>query len=70
MARWRETLAALGPEPTVGVCWKSLKLTGSRARCFSPFELWRPVLETPGVRFVQPFYVLREDKPSPQGGGG
>ena len=26
--------------------------------------------DTPGVRFVQPFYVLREDKPPPQGGGG
>jgi tetratricopeptide (TPR) repeat protein len=26
--------------------------------------------DTPGVRFVQPFYVLREDKPAPQGGGG
>jgi TonB family protein len=26
--------------------------------------------ETPGVRFVQPFYVLRTDKPAPQGGGG
>jgi len=25
--------------------------------------------DTPGVRFVQPFYVLREDRPSPQGGG-
>jgi tetratricopeptide (TPR) repeat protein len=26
--------------------------------------------DTPGVRFVQPFYVLREAKPAPQGGGG
>ena len=26
--------------------------------------------DTPGVRFVQPFYVLREDKPAPQGGAG
>jgi len=27
-------------------------------------------VETTGVRFVQPFYVLREDGPPPQGGGG
>ena len=26
--------------------------------------------DTPGVRMVQPFYVLRDDKPSAQGGGG
>jgi tetratricopeptide (TPR) repeat protein len=26
--------------------------------------------DTPTVRFVQPFYVLRADKPAPQGGGG
>jgi hypothetical protein len=26
--------------------------------------------DTPEVRFVQPFYVPREDKPTPQGGGG
>ncbi|WP_122465604.1 tetratricopeptide repeat protein [Brevundimonas lutea] len=52
VAHWRRTLDALGPEPKVGVLWKSLKLDGHRARYFSPFELWRPVLSTPGVRFV------------------
>jgi tetratricopeptide (TPR) repeat protein len=48
---WRRTLAAL-PGRKVGVLWKSLKLDGVRLREFSPFEQWRPVLETPGVRFV------------------
>ena len=49
---WRGVLAALDERPTVGVLWKSLKLTAGRQRYFSPFEQWRPVLETPGVRFV------------------
>jgi tetratricopeptide (TPR) repeat protein len=48
---WRRQLAAL-PGRKVGVLWKSLKLDGARLREFSPFEQWRPVLETPGVSFV------------------
>jgi tetratricopeptide (TPR) repeat protein len=52
VAHWRSELAALDDRPTVGVVWKSLKLDGSRRRYFSPFDLWRPVLATPSVRFV------------------
>lgn len=52
VAHWRETLAARGDSPRVGVLWKSLKLDGARLREFSPFDHWRPVLETPGVAFV------------------
>ena len=52
IAHWKSVLTELGPQPKVGVLWKSLKLDGSRRRYFSPFELWRPVLETPGVTFV------------------
>lgn len=49
---WRETLAQAGDGPKVGVLWKSLKLDAARRRYFSPFEQWRPVLETPGATFV------------------
>jgi Flp pilus assembly protein TadD len=52
VAHWRGVLNALGPEPKVGVVWKSLNMKGSRARGFTPFDLWRPVFETPGVQFV------------------
>lgn len=52
IAHWHAILADMGPQPKVGVLWKSLKLDGSRRRYFSPFDLWRPVLETPGVTFV------------------
>ncbi|HXQ09996.1 MAG TPA: tetratricopeptide repeat protein [Caulobacteraceae bacterium] len=48
---WRATLSGL-PGRKVGILWKSLKLDGARLREFSPFEGWRPVLEAPGVTFV------------------
>jgi hypothetical protein len=51
VAHWREILAQR-PGLKVGVLWKSLKLDGARLRYFSPFEQWRPVLETPGISFV------------------
>jgi len=52
VAYWRDTFARLGPEPKVGVLWKSLKSTELRDRYFSPFTQWRDVLATPGIRFV------------------
>ena len=48
---WRQVLTQR-PGLKVGVLWKSLKLDGARLRYFSPFDQWRPVLETPGVSFV------------------
>lgn len=52
VAHWREMLKTAGGGPKVGLVWKSLMLEGQRLRHFSPFEQWRPVLETPGVTFV------------------
>lgn len=52
VASWRETLAALGPAPKVGVLWKSLRMDAARSRFFAAFDLWREVLATPGVQFV------------------
>jgi hypothetical protein len=49
---WRQQLEAAPKGPKVGLLWKSLKLNGERARQFSPFDLWRPILETPGITFV------------------
>jgi Tfp pilus assembly protein PilF len=61
VAYWKAELAKLGPAPKVGLLWKSLKLDAERARQFSPFEAWRPVLETPGVTFVNLQYGDCED---------
>lgn len=52
VAHWKAELDKFGSAPKVGLLWKSLKLNSERARQFSPFQAWRPVLETPGVTFV------------------
>lgn len=52
VAHWRRELEAAGPGHKVGVLWKSLNLDGTRRRYFSPFDLWKPVLATPGCAFV------------------
>jgi tetratricopeptide (TPR) repeat protein len=56
VAEFRAELDELGPELKVGMLWKSLKMTAQRQRYFSPLEAWRPVLETPGVRFINMQY--------------
>lgn len=61
VAHWRQVLEDSGPGPYVGVLWKSMKMGGSRQRHYSPFTLWSPVLETPGVRFVNLQYADAEE---------
>ncbi|MBX9708658.1 MAG: tetratricopeptide repeat protein [Caulobacteraceae bacterium] len=52
VARWKRELEDLGPGFKVGLHWKSLILTGVRARYFSSFERWKPVLTAPGCVMV------------------
>lgn len=52
VARWKAELEQLGPGFKVGLHWKSLVLNGSRARYFSNFERWKPILTTPGTVMV------------------
>ena len=52
VAHWRRVLENAPKGRKIGVLWKSLKLDGERARQFSPFLLWRPVFEVPGLSFV------------------
>ena len=52
VAYWRGVLDALGPEPKIGLVWKSLKLNSGRFRYYSPFDAWRPVLAATGVRLI------------------
>ncbi|WP_156389431.1 tetratricopeptide repeat protein [Brevundimonas sp. Root1423] len=52
VAYWKAELEKLGPGLKVGLHWKSLVLAGLRARYFSSFERWRPVLETPGAVMI------------------
>jgi tetratricopeptide (TPR) repeat protein len=48
----RAQIANLPDGVRVGFVWKSKLTTGNRTKYFSPFEMWRPVLETPGCTFV------------------
>ncbi len=52
VAHWKAELEKLGPGFKVGLHWKSLVLTGVRARYFSSFERWEPVLTAPGCVMV------------------
>lgn len=52
VAHWKSELEALGPGLKIGLHWKSLVLTGVRARYFSSFERWEPVLTAPGCVMV------------------
>jgi tetratricopeptide (TPR) repeat protein len=52
VAEWRARLDALGDGPKVGLTWKSGLTSGHRLKQYPRFEDWAPVLETPGVRFV------------------
>jgi tetratricopeptide (TPR) repeat protein len=52
VAHWRRELAAAPAGRKAGVLWKSMKLDAGRQRYYSPFQLWAPVLATPGVTFV------------------
>lgn len=52
VAKWQAELARMGDGIKVGLLWKSLKMTAKRQKYFSAFETWRPVLETPGITFV------------------
>ena len=49
---WQGVLAGLGPGLKTGLVWKSLKIETARARFYSPFEAWAPVLNTPGAVLV------------------
>jgi len=52
VAHWRGELAAAPAGLKVGLLWKSALMNSARRRYFSAFEAWGPVLETPGVTFV------------------
>ncbi|HEX3917929.1 MAG TPA: tetratricopeptide repeat protein [Caulobacteraceae bacterium] len=56
VAHWRSVLDEAPAGRKVGVLWKSMKLDAGRQRYFSPFQLWAPVLTTPGATFVNVQY--------------
>src|SRR6185437_8900569 len=49
-------LEALGNGPFVGVCWRSMMMTGKRGKYYSALDEWGPILKIPGVTFVNVQY--------------
>jgi tetratricopeptide (TPR) repeat protein len=56
VAEFREQLSAMGPEPKIGICWRSMMLGSKRKRYYSALDSWGPILKTPGVKFVNVQY--------------
>ncbi len=52
VAFWAERLKAQGEGKAVGVCWRSLHMTGRRSEKYPPLDAWAPVFALPGIRFV------------------
>ena len=51
MAEFKARLAGL-PGKKVGICWRSMMMGSKRAKYFSPIDSWGPILQTPGISFV------------------
>ena len=49
---WKRRLAELGPELTVGICWRSSDMKGTRAFYCSKLDQWGTIFAVPGVRFI------------------
>ncbi|HEX4532621.1 MAG TPA: tetratricopeptide repeat protein [Rhizomicrobium sp.] len=56
VAGFRAQLEAIGPGPYVGVCWRSMTLGAKRKKYYSALDMWNPILQTPGVTFVNVQY--------------
>jgi tetratricopeptide (TPR) repeat protein len=51
VALYKEQMAAL-PGKKIGICWRSMLISGKRAKYFSPIDAWGTILQTPGITFV------------------
>lgn len=49
---WRKRLAALGPEPFIGLCWRSMLLHTGRNHWYLQLEDLAPIFTLSGARFV------------------
>ena len=59
---FRNALAAKGPGPYIGICWRSMMMGTKRAKYYSALDSWGPILKTPGVRFVSLQYGDSEEE--------
>ena len=52
VAKWRDGFARLGGALKVGISWRGGKDAETQHQRSIPLEFWKPVLQVPGVRFV------------------
>jgi tetratricopeptide (TPR) repeat protein len=52
VAKWRSSLARCGSALKVGISWFGGKEAETRRRRSIPLELWQPIFQVPGVRFI------------------
>jgi tetratricopeptide (TPR) repeat protein len=51
-AEYRNRLRELGPGGKVGICWRSKMRTPTRSLEYTTIDMWGPILQVPGVHFV------------------
>jgi len=49
---WKSRLADLGPALNVGISWRSANMKGDRPFYCTRIDQWGPILQVPGVRFI------------------
>jgi tetratricopeptide (TPR) repeat protein len=60
--RWREVFSRRGAGPFIGICWRSGKITGSRALQYAPIEAWAEFLrEVPGSLVSVQYDATRDE---------
>lgn len=53
VGRWRGSFGKIGPQPHVGICWRSGKTGGARASQYAPLAAWAEFLrDLPGTLVV------------------
>lgn len=53
---YKTQLAALGTGPFIGICWRSMMMTGKRGKYYSALDEWGSILKAPGVTFINVQY--------------
>lgn len=62
LTRWRERMSELGDGLKVGLSWRGGNTRISRERRSLPLEQWQPLLELPGVQFINLQYGAARDE--------
>ncbi len=62
VAHWRARLAALGPAPKIGFCWRSMLLLTRRTYGYLSLEEMAPLLDLPGLQFVSLQYGVAAEE--------